>query len=135
MGSSSNRGAQSSQKCWKPKAMTGSAKSMPSQWCKRLALYRETRERDMPTPTAQDERVEVRALKGEYQFGFHDPDQSVFRAKKGLDREIVAQISEIKGEPNWMRDYRLRALELFLQKPLPTWGGNVSESALDHIYR
>ena len=36
----------------------------------------------MPTPTAQDERVEVRALKGEYQFGFHDPDQSVFRAKR-----------------------------------------------------
>ena len=48
----------------------------------------------MPTAqTAQDERVEVRALKGDYQFGFHDADQSVFRAKKGLDREIVEQIS------------------------------------------
>ena len=88
----------------------------------------------MPTPTAQDERVEVRALKGEYQIGFHDPDQSVFRAKKGLDRDIVEQISEMKGEPEWMRDYRLRALEIFLQKPLPTWGGKVSDIAFDDIY-
>jgi len=88
----------------------------------------------MPTPTAQDERVEVRALKGEYQFGFHDPDQSVFRAKKGLDQDIVEQISEIKKEPKWMRDSRLRALEIFLQKPLPTWGGNVAEIDFDDIY-
>src|SRR5437870_847524 len=88
----------------------------------------------MPTPTAQDERVEVRALKGEYQFGFHDPDQSVFRAKKGLDRAIVEQISEMKEEPEWMRDYRLRALEIFLQKPLPTWGGKVSDIDFDDIY-
>src|ERR671931_1093584 len=88
----------------------------------------------MPAPTAQDERVEVRALKGEYQFGFHDPDQSVFRAKKGLDRDIVEQISEIKKEPKWIRDYRLRALEIFLQKPLPTWGGNVREIDFDDIY-
>ena len=89
----------------------------------------------MPTAqTAQDERVEVRALKGEYQFGFHDADQSVFRAKKGLDRETVEQISEMKGEPEWMRDYRLRALEIFLQKPLPTWGGKVSDIDFDDIY-
>ncbi len=88
----------------------------------------------MATPTAQEERVEVRALKGDYQFGFHDPDQSVFRAKKGLDREIVEQISEMKGEPEWMRDYRLRALEIFLQKPLPTWGGNVAAIDFDDIY-
>ena len=70
-------------------------------------------------PTAQDERVEVRALKGEYQFGFHDVDQSVFRAKKGLDREIVEQISEIKKEPQWMRDYRLRALDIFVELDHP----------------
>jgi len=88
----------------------------------------------MATPTAQDERVEVRALKGEYQFGFHDLDQSVFRAKKGLDREIVEQISEMKGEPQWMRDYRLRSLEIFFQKPLPTWGGDVAAIDFDDIY-
>ena len=82
----------------------------------------------------QEERIEVAALKGEYQFGFHDPDHSVFRARRGLNREIVEQISEMKGEPEWMRDIRLNALEIFLAKPTPTWGGNVAEIDFDNIY-
>ena len=81
-----------------------------------------------------EEHVEVRAMKGEYQFGFHDPDQSVFRARKGVDREIVEQISAMKDEPAWMRDIRLKALEIFLQKPMPGWGGNVHEINFDDIY-
>ncbi len=87
----------------------------------------------MATPV-QEERVEVAALKSDYQFGFHDPDQSVFRARKGLDKEIVAQMSEIKGEPGWMRDIRLNALDIFLQKPTPTWGGRVTDIDFDDIY-
>jgi Fe-S cluster assembly protein SufB len=82
----------------------------------------------------QEEKIEVAALKGDYQFGFHDPDRSVFRARKGLNREIVEQISEMKGEPEWMRDIRLKALEIFLAKPTPTWGGNVAEIDFDNIY-
>jgi Fe-S cluster assembly protein SufB len=82
----------------------------------------------------QEERIEVAALKGDYQFGFHDPDHSVFRARKGLNREIVEQISEMKGEPEWMRDIRLKALDIFLAKPTPTWGGNVAEIDFDNIY-
>jgi Fe-S cluster assembly protein SufB len=82
----------------------------------------------------QEERVEVAAIKGDYQFGFHDLDQSVFRARKGLDREIVAQISEIKGEPGWMLDIRLKALDIFLQKPLPRWGGYLDDLHFDDIY-
>ena len=82
----------------------------------------------------QEERVEVAAIKGDYQFGFHDLDQSVFRARKGLDREIVTQISEIKGEPGWMRDIRLKALDIFLQKPLPRWGGYLDDLHFDDIY-
>src|SRR5918992_1548008 len=81
-----------------------------------------------------EERIAVGALKGDYQFGFHDPDQSVFRARKGLDREIVEQISAIKGEPAWMRDIRLKAFDIFLQKPMPAWGGNVAEMDFDNIY-
>jgi Fe-S cluster assembly protein SufB len=81
-----------------------------------------------------EERVEVAALKGDYQFGFHDPDQSVFRARKGLDREIVEQISAIKCEPAWMRDIRLKAFDIFLQKPMPAWGGNVAQMNFDDIY-
>ena len=81
-----------------------------------------------------EERVDVAALKGDYQFGFHDPDQSVFRARKGLDREIVEQISAMKGEPAWMRDIRLKAFDIFLQKPMPAWGGNVAEMDFNDIY-
>ena len=87
----------------------------------------------MATPV-QEERVEVAAMKSDYQFGFHDPDQSVFRARKGLDKGIVAQMSEIKGEPGWMRDIRLNALEIFQQKPTPTWGGRVEDIDFDDIY-
>jgi Fe-S cluster assembly protein SufB len=83
---------------------------------------------------AVEERVEVAAIKGEYQFGFHDPDQSVFRARKGLDQEIVEQISEMKKEPAWMRESRLKALALFLRKPTPKWGGNISDINFDDIY-
>ena len=87
----------------------------------------------MATPV-QEERVEVAAMKSDYQFGFHDPDQSVFRARKGIDKDIVAQMSEIKGEPGWMRDIRLNALEIFQQKPTPTWGGRVEDIDFDDIY-
>ncbi len=82
----------------------------------------------------QEEQVEVAAIKGDYQFGFHDPDHSVFRARKGLDREIVEQISSIKGEPDWMLETRLHALDIFHQKPMPQWGGNVNDLDFDDIY-
>ena len=79
---------------------------------------------------AIEERTEVSALKGEYQYGFHDPDRSVFRARKGIDRQTVTQISEMKGEPEWMLDIRLHALEVFLQKPMPCQAGQMPLEAL-----
>jgi Fe-S cluster assembly protein SufB len=82
----------------------------------------------------QEERVEVGAIKGDYQFGLHDEDRSVFRARKGLNREIVEQISEMKGEPAWMRDIRLKALDIFMQKPMPRWGGHIDDINFDEIY-
>ena len=99
-------------------------------------LFRRTRQgrRFSWQRPVQEERVEVAAMKSDYQFGFHDPDQSVFRARKGIDKEIVAQMSEIKGEPGWMRDIRLNALEIFQQKPTPTWGGKVEDIDFDDIY-
>ena len=63
---------------------------------------------------------------GEYQYGFHDPTKDyVFKSRKGLDVEIVRQISEMKDEPEWMLEFRLQALEIFFQKPMPTWGGKL----------
>src|ERR1700704_354683 len=81
----------------------------------------------MPSP-------DVRALQGEYQFGFHDRDQSIYKTGKGLTSEIVHTISEMKGEPAWMCEYRLRALEIFLQKPLPLWGGTLTDINFNDIY-
>ncbi len=67
-------------------------------------------------------------------YGFHDTEQHVFKTRKGLDREIVEQISKMKGEPQWMTDYRLQALEIFLKKPLPTWGGDLTKIDFQDIY-
>ncbi|MEK7824679.1 MAG: Fe-S cluster assembly protein SufB [Candidatus Eisenbacteria bacterium] len=67
-------------------------------------------------------------------YGFHDTDQFVFKSRRGLDREIVAQISDMKGEPRWMRDYRLKALEIFEKKPMPTWGPDLSTIDFQNIY-
>ncbi|WP_437202726.1 Fe-S cluster assembly protein SufB [Planctomicrobium sp. SH664] len=72
---------------------------------------------------------------GEYQFGFHDPtDKYSFMSRKGLDADIVAQISEMKGEPGWMRDFRLKSLEIFNSKPMPHWGGDMSGIDFQNIY-
>ena len=71
---------------------------------------------------------------GDYKYGFHDPDTFVFKSKKGLDREIVEQISFMKGEPQWMLEFRLKALEHYQQRPIPTWGGDLSKLDLDNIY-
>ena len=72
---------------------------------------------------------------GEYQYGFHDPtDNYTFVSRKGLDREIVGQISEMKKEPGWMRDFRLDSLEMFFAKPMPNWGGDMTEMDFQDIY-
>jgi len=67
---------------------------------------------------------EIADLKDDYRtkYGFKDPEQCVFKARKGLDRDIVSDISRMKGEPEWMRDFRLKALDTFLAKPMPQWG-------------
>jgi Fe-S cluster assembly protein SufB len=71
---------------------------------------------------------------GEYRYGFSDPETYVFKSHKGLDQEIVRQISAMKGEPQWMLDFRLKALEHFLKRPMPTWGADLSDLHLDDIY-
>ncbi|WP_164668215.1 Fe-S cluster assembly protein SufB [Virgibacillus doumboii] len=69
----------------------------------------------------------------EYKYGFHDKDVSVFRSGRGLTREVVEEISRMKEEPQWMLDYRLKALEQFYKMPMPQWGGDLSELNFDEI--
>jgi Fe-S cluster assembly protein SufB len=58
-------------------------------------------------------------------YDFRNAEQYVFKARKGLNRRVVEEISAMKGEPAWMRDFRLRSLEIFESKPLPQWGGSI----------
>ena len=72
---------------------------------------------------------------GQYKYGFSDPtDNYTFKAEKGLSREVVEQISTMKGEPQWMLDFRLKAYEHFKSRPMPAWGPDLSGLNLDDIY-
>ncbi len=71
---------------------------------------------------------------GEDRYDFHTPEHYVFKARKGLDEDIVRQISAIKGEPEWMLEYRLKAYRHFIERPMPNWGPDLSELNFDDIY-
>ncbi|MCH2120380.1 MAG: Fe-S cluster assembly protein SufB [Planctomycetota bacterium] len=67
-------------------------------------------------------------------YNFRTETQGVFKAKKGLSADVVHQISDIKGEPDWMREFRLRSLEIFESKPMPSWGGDIDLDFQDIYY-
>jgi Fe-S cluster assembly protein SufB len=71
---------------------------------------------------------------GEYQYGFRDEEDYVFKSERGLNRQIVEDISAMKQEPEWMRDFRLKALDHFEKRPMPNWGADLSEIDFDDIY-
>ncbi len=67
-------------------------------------------------------------------YGFRDEEVNVIlRTSPGLSREVVEIISRTKGEPQWLLDFRLRALEIFMKKPMPTWGADLSVIDFDKI--
>jgi Fe-S cluster assembly protein SufB len=70
----------------------------------------------------------------EYKYDFRTEDAPVFKAEKGLSEELVRQISAHKEEPEWMLEFRLKALKIFYSKPMPDWGGDLSTLNLDEIY-
>ncbi|MEC7709828.1 MAG: Fe-S cluster assembly protein SufB [Planctomycetota bacterium] len=67
-------------------------------------------------------------------YDFRTDAPTVFKARRGLDREIVSQISEMKNEPAWMRDFRLKSLDIFNSKPMPNWGGKIGIDFQDIFY-
>ncbi len=69
----------------------------------------------------------------DYKFGFHDDAEIVYSTGKGLNEEIVREISREKDEPQWMLDYRLKSLETYNKTPLPNWGPNLSALDFDDI--
>ena len=69
-----------------------------------------------------------------YTPGFHMAENYVFKSERGLSAKIVEQISEMKGEPDWMRKFRLKSLALFEKRPMPTWGADLSGIDFDNIF-
>ena len=69
-----------------------------------------------------------------YALGWSDEEDYVFKPKRGLTEGIVRDMSWMKGEPEWMLDFRLKALRNFEKRPMPNWGGDMSEIYFDDIY-
>ena len=67
------------------------------------------------------------------EYAFHDDIDYLAQTKRGLTRDTVEEISRIKEEPDWMLQFRLRAYEHFLKRPMPAWGGNLLDIDLDKI--
>src|SRR3990172_6345038 len=66
-------------------------------------------------------------------YGFRDEVTAIVRTKPGLSREVVEIISKTKGEPEWLLKFRLRALDIFNKKPMPTWGADLSPINFDDM--
>jgi len=88
----------------------------------------------MATAVPQTETEVVAAIGSDYKYGFHEREDYFFKSGRGLTAEIVEAISEHKQEPEWMRKFRLRSLEYFEARPLPTWGGDVAGIDFDSIF-
>jgi Fe-S cluster assembly protein SufB len=70
---------------------------------------------------------------GRYEYGWSDPDVAGAAAKRGINEDVVREISALKDEPQWMLDLRLKGLRLFEKKPMPAWGSNLSGIDFDNI--
>jgi Fe-S cluster assembly protein SufB len=91
----------------------------------------------MATPEVLEEQRQVAGINADYKekFGFHDPETGyAYKAPKGLSREVVESISEYKNEPQWMRDFRIKAYEHFEARPTPAWGGNLAQIDFNDIH-
>jgi Fe-S cluster assembly protein SufB len=85
-------------------------------------------------PATESDQKQLTDLKSDYAYGWSQPENYAFKSRKGLDHEIVDQISTMKNEPEWMRKLRHEALDIFLSKPIPTWGADLSGIDYQDIY-
>ena len=84
------------------------------------------------TRSTDDEIID--SISTSYDFGWHDSDEAGEKAKRGLDEQVVREISAIKGEPEWMLAKRLKAYSTFDSKPMPTWGVELSQLDMVAVY-
>src|SRR5437867_940961 len=93
-----------------------------------------------PNPSGKvltEKESALREIGSDYKerFGFHDPETGyAYKAPKGLSREVVEDISAYKEEPEWMREFRVKALEHFEARPTPMWGANLAQIDWQNIH-
>ncbi len=75
--------------------------------------------------------MEKKDFSHEYKYGFKDKDTSVLNTGKGLNEDVIREISRLKNEPDWMLEYRLKALKMFLKMPDPDFGPDLSKLTYD----
>ena len=80
------------------------------------------------------ERTEVQDIdRSLYDFRYEEKDSDFYKIKEGLTPEIVEEISDKKNDPQWMRDFRLKALEVYHKTDIPNWGPDISDLNMDNI--
>jgi len=82
------------------------------------------------------EKVKKRTYVEDVSRGIYDiknDDHSVYKTDSGLTPEIIRDISREKNEPEWMMEFRLKSLEIYNSKPIPTWGADISGLDMNHI--
>ena len=83
-------------------------------------------------PRVSDDEI-IDSISTTYDFGWRDSDEAGANARRGLDEGVVREISALKGEPEWMLAKRLKAYEIFMRKPMPTWGIDLSDLDMDAV--
>jgi len=83
--------------------------------------------------TTADEQAATIAELSNYEYGWRDTDSAGQSARRGLNEDVVRDISAKKGEPEWMLDLRLKGLRLFDKKPMPAWGSDLTGIDFDNI--
>ena len=80
------------------------------------------------------ERTEVQDIdRSLYDFRYEEKDSDFYKIKEGLTPEIVEEISDKKNDPKWMRDFRLKALEIYHKTDIPNWGPDITDLNMDNI--
>ncbi len=88
------------------------------------------------TKQFSEHESQLKDLRPSYEeaYGFHDDIENAFKSQRGLNADIVRQISDMKGEPGWMTEERLEAYRQFVNKPMPGWGADLSGIHFDNIF-
>ena len=76
---------------------------------------------------SEEPRADIGVDLSKYKLGWADEEDYIFKPKKGIDTDIINEMSWMKGEPAWMRDFRLKSYKRFEKRPMPKWGGDMSE--------